>query len=58
MFKQNKGENSVKHNDELFNYMLKGNQGEHHLRSILHTTKELHGNHNHDSRDKRPCLSM
>jgi len=43
MFKQNKGENSLKRNDELFNYMLKGNQGEHHLRSILHTTKELHG---------------
>jgi len=24
----------------------------------LHITKELHGNHIHDCRDKRPCLSV
>jgi len=24
----------------------------------LHLTKELHGNHNHESRDKRPSHSM
>jgi len=137
MFKQNRGTNSLKHNDEWYKSTFTRNKGDHHSKSIfthnieltyleikimiletndivfqcntsfwkinscimvisastvcsnkikeritwnimmsvltlhwhlpkesitqslyLHISKELHGNHNHHSRDKRPCLSM